>query len=83
MLLHTLGEEILEEFDVETAWRRLQASRKWEKTMESSMESLDAVSISSADDTLLNKKEKHLIWEEIKIKSKTHFTSVNCHLTRS
>jgi hypothetical protein len=70
MLLHALGEEILEEFDVETAWRRLQASRKWEKTMESSMESLDAVSISSADDTVLNKKEKHLIWEEIKIKSK-------------
>ncbi|KAI8885510.1 Peroxin-3 [Backusella circina FSU 941] len=78
MLLNTLGEEVLEEFDVETAWRRLQTSRTLERgrSMESSIESLDSASISSADDALLpmgvlNKKEKQLIWEEIKIKSFT------------
>lgn len=85
-LLPTLEEQILNEFDIEADWEKLQKTRDLEKklreeskkekelknsviSLDTSVDSLSSLSQSEEFLLVLDKKQKQIIWENIKTKS--------------
>ncbi|RCH91800.1 peroxin, partial [Rhizopus stolonifer] len=95
-LLPTLEEQILNEFDIEADWEKLQKTRDLEKklreeskkekelknsviSLDTSVDSLSSLSQSEEFLLVLDKKQKQIIWENIKTKSFVRtFVSLYC-----
>ncbi|KAI9317416.1 Peroxin-3 [Dichotomocladium elegans] len=79
-LLPTLGDQILNEMNVEVYWTRLQESRKLEKQLQQQQQQRDhsnngndvltmTAEQQAIESRILEKEQKYQLWEEIKVQS--------------